>query len=525
MMRRLCAFLLIPFAVSLAQNPKMPREALVGYNAISASDLKARLSFIASPELEGRETTFRGQKVAARYIASEFQRIGLKPMGDSGTYFQHFKVEATRFGDKSSLTVITKQDSRPFLIRKDFFPFRSAPENAVSGPAVFIGYMDTKIDSSLTKGRIVVALPGRKVDATDTSLAPRFRLGFFRQFPGSIATLLIADEAGANSMEEQSAALSSALDKGTLRLPGAEQRAGRGGLGSRMLVSPRLAKEILRETGKSLSQIRQAALQDSSFLPVSLNQTTVSIEMSNTKEIKTTENVLGLLEGSDSKLKDEIVAFTAHFDHLGVTSDGVVYPGADDDGSGTVTVLELAQAFTANPIKTKRSLLFMTVVGEEKGLWGSDWYVKHPVIPLEKTIADLNTDMIGRVDEKYEALKNPNYVYVIGSDKISTQLDSVLNLSNKQSENLILDYMYNDDKDPNHFYQRSDHYNFARNGVPIVFFFTGVHADYHKPTDTIDKILFPRMERIVHLIYTTGWQIANAKAGLAKNVVSTMFSK
>ena len=204
---------------------------------------------------------------------------------------------------------------------------------------------------------------------------------------------------------------------------------------------------------------------------------------------------------------------------------GVVYPGADDDGSGTVTVLELAQAFAANPAKPRRSLLFMAVVGEEKGLWGSDWYVKHPVIPLEKTIADLNTDMIGRVDKKYDDLKNPNYVYVIGSDKISTQLDSVLKLSNKQSENLILDYTYNDDKDPEQFYRRSDHYNFARNGVPIVFFFAGVHADYHKPTDTIDKILFPRMERIVRLIYTTGWQVANAKTGLAKNVGSSMFSK
>jgi hypothetical protein len=524
-MRRLFALLLVPLTFSLAQSPKIPKEALVGYNTISANNLKAHLSFIASPELEGRETTYRGQKVAARYIASEFQRIGLKPMGDSGSYFQHFKVEATKMSDKSSLTVTSKQSSKTFLVRKDFFPFRSAPENPVSAPVVFIGYMDTKVDSNLTKGKIIVALPGRRVDATDTSIAPRFRINFFRQFPGSIATLLIADDSGPNSFDEQSVSLNSILDKGTLRLPGAEQRAGRGGSGSRLLVSPRLANELFKEAGKTLGQVRQSALLDSSFLPISLNATTVSIEASNTKEIKITENVLGILEGSDPKLKDEFVAFTAHFDHLGITGDGIVYPGADDDGSGTVTVLELAQAFSANPAKSKRSMLFMTVVGEEKGLWGSDWYVKHPVIPLEKTIADLNTDMIGRVDQKYDTLKNSNYVYVIGSDKISTQLDSVLKLSNKQSEDLILDYTYNDEKDPNNFYRRSDHYNFARNGVPIVFFFTGVHADYHRPTDTIDKILFPRMERIVRLIYTTGWQVANAKTGLAKNVSSSMFSR
>ncbi len=167
----------------------------------------------------------------------------------------------------------------------------------------------------------------------------------------------------------------------------------------------------------------------------------------------------------------------------------------------------------------------MTVVGEEKGLWGSEWYVKHPLIPLEKTVADLNTDMIGRVDKKYDDLKDPNYVYVIGSDKISTQLDSVLKVSNKVTENLTLDYTYNDDKDPNQFYRRSDHYNFARNGVPIVFFFTGVHADYHKPTDTVDKILFDRMAKIVRVIYTTGWNVANMKNPPAKNVGSTMFTK
>ena len=523
-MRRLFAVLLIPFALSFAQNPKIPNEALAGYRAISASSLSARLSFIASPELEGRETTFRGQKVAARYIASEFQSIGLKPIGDSGSYFQHFKVEATKMSDKSTITVSTKQGATPFLIRKDFFAL-SAPDNPVSAPAIFIGYMDTKVDSNLSKGKIVVALSGRKVDAKDTSVTPMRRLGLVRPFTGSIATLVIADDSGATSMEGLSARFGAMLDRGSMRVIGAEQRGGRGGFGFPTLVSPRVANELLKESGKSLGQLRQAAAQDSAFQPISLNQTTVSIDISNTKEIKTTENVLGLLEGSDPKLKDEVVVFTAHFDHLGVTGDGVVYPGADDDGSGTVTVLELAQAFAANPVKPRRSLLFMTVVGEEKGLWGSDWYVKHPVIPLEKTIADLNTDMIGRVDKKYDDLKNPNYVYVIGSDKISTQLDSVLKLSNKQSENLILDYTYNDDKDPEQFYRRSDHYNFARNGIPIVFFFAGVHADYHKPTDTIDKILFPRMERIVRLIYTTGWQVANAKAGLAKNVGSSMFSK
>jgi hypothetical protein len=521
-MGRLFAVLLIPFALAFAQNPKIPKEALVGYQAISASDLKARLSFIASPELEGRETTFRGQKVAARYIASEFQRIGLKPIGDSGTYFQHFVVEATKMTDNSTISITTKQGTIPFLLRKDFLAL-SAPGNSMIAPAIFVGHMDTKVDSNLTKGRIVVALLGRRGDSKDTNVTPRQRLGFIRPFTGSIATLLVADDTGSNSMRGLSPRIGSLLDNVAMKILGAVT-SGRRGFVFPTLISPRLANEILRESGKSLSQVRQAAAQDSAFQPISLNQTTISIEITESKEIKTTENVLGLLEGSDPILKDEIVAFTAHYDHLGILG-GVVNPGADDDGSGTVTVLELAQAFAKNPVKPKRSLLFMTVVGEEKGLLGSDWYVNHPVIPLEKTIADLNTDMIGRVDKKYEERKDSNYVYVIGSHKISTQLDSVLHLSNTLSENLVLDYTYNDDRDLNRFYSRSDHYNFAKNGVPIVFFFTGVHADYHKPTDTIDKILFPRMARIVRLIYTTGWQVANAQTGLAKNVQSSMFSK
>ena len=521
-MRRLC-LLLIPCALVLAQSPKIPKEARVGYQSINANDLSARLHFIASPELEGRETTTRGQKVAARYIASEFQRLGLKPIGDSGSYFQHFNVEVTKISDQSTLAVMTKQGTSYFTIGKDFYA-SSSLDAPVTAPVIFIGYMDTKVDSMLTKGKIVMAFPGRKEDARDTSVSPRIRLGLIRQFPGSLARIVIADESGPLSLDRQATRFETQMKRGTMAVVGGQARPGRGG-GFPTLVGPGIATAILNETGKTLSQLRIAAYQDSAFQPIVLNQATVTMDIKNSKELKTTENVVGFLEGADPKLKDEVVAFTGHFDHLGVTPEGVVYPGADDDGSGTVTVLQLAQAFTTNPVKPKRSMLFMTVVGEEKGLWGSSWYVNHPILPLEKTVADLNTDMIGRTDKKYDDLKSSNYVYVIGSDKISTQLDSILRVSNKETENLVLDYTFNDDKDPNQFYRRSDHYNFARFGVPIVFFFTGEHADYHRPTDTVDKILFDRMVRIIRVIYATGWKVANMKGGLAKNVGSSMFAK
>jgi hypothetical protein len=514
--------LLLPLSIVVAQRSRIPKEARIGYESIKANDLSARLHFIASPELEGRETTFRGQKVAARYIASEFQRLGLKPIGDDGTYFQHFPVVVTKPSDQSSITVSNAQGVKTFFFRKDYLAF-SAQDTVLSGPVLFIGYMDARPDTELVKGKIVLAFAGRAQDAHDPSVPAMRRLQLFRQFSGSIATLIIADDTGSASIEGLMTGFAALLGNGLMQPVGIPARGGFMFQGP-SIIDPRVADQILTETGKSTREMREAATAEG-YQPMLLSKTTVKIESQVSKEMKETENVMGLLEGSDPKLKGQVVVFSAHYDHLGIRSDGTVYPGADDDGSGTVTVLELAEAFVTNPVKPKRSLLFLTVTGEEKGLWGSSYYVNHPLIPLDMTVADLNTDMIGRVDTTYERLNNPNYVYIIGSDKISTQLDSLLRVSDEETENLILDYKYNSDKDPNQFYRRSDHYNFARNGVPIVFFFTGVHKDYHRPTDTVDKILFDRMTKIVRLIYCTGWNVANFKTKLVKNVESTDYSR
>jgi Zn-dependent M28 family amino/carboxypeptidase len=227
------------------------------------------------------------------------------------------------------------------------------------------------------------------------------------------------------------------------------------------------------------------------------------------------------LEGSDEKLKNECVVMTAHYDHLGLGAGGVVYNGADDDGSGTTGILALAEAFSKNESRPKRSLIFMTVAGEEKGLLGSDYYTRFPRFPLDKTIADLNIDMIGRVDEKYEKAKNPNYIYVIGSDKISKDLDQVMKSENDRTEKLTLDYTYNDENDPNRFYYRSDHYNFAKNDIPIIFFFNGVHADYHKTSDDVEKINFEKMSKVVRLTFAVAWNLSNRLEPLLKNTPSS----
>lgn len=225
------------------------------------------------------------------------------------------------------------------------------------------------------------------------------------------------------------------------------------------------------------------------------------------------DNVLGFIEGSDPKLKKEVLVLSAHYDHIGIdpkkTGDQISN-GADDNGSGTTALIMMAEAFSKakkDGHGPKRSILFLAVTGEEKGLLGSEYYSKHPIFPLENTIADVNTDMIGRVDDAHT--KNPDYVYLIGSKMLSSQLDSVCIEANDQFGHLTYDLKYNDPNDPERIYYRSDHYNFAKNGIPSVFFFSGVHADYHKVSDEVSKIDFPLLTKRAKLIYHIAWDLAN----------------
>lgn len=229
-------------------------------------------------------------------------------------------------------------------------------------------------------------------------------------------------------------------------------------------------------------------------------------------KLKDSENVLAFIEGSEKP--EEIIVISAHLDHEGI-KDGKIYNGADDDGSGTVAVLKIAEAFKMAKDAgkgPKRSILFLHVTGEEKGLLGSKYYVENPIFPLANTVTNLNIDMIGRIDDRHK--DNPNYVYLIGSDKLSTDLHNISEAVNKKYMNISLDYKYNDDNDPNRFYYRSDHYNFAKHGIPVIFYFNGTHADYHQPTDTPDRINYDLLENRSRLIFLTAWEVANRDARL-----------
>jgi len=241
-------------------------------------------------------------------------------------------------------------------------------------------------------------------------------------------------------------------------------------------------------------------------------------KLSRRGQIKDSENVLAYIKGSEKP--DEVIVISAHLDHEGMNKAGEVFNGADDDGSGTVAILEIAAAFKKaldDGNGPKRSILFLHVTGEEKGLLGSKYYTENPIFPMANTIANLNIDMIGRIDERHKG--NPKYIYLIGSDKLSTELREVSEAVNKKYMNIELDYKYNDENDPNRFYYRSDHYNFAKNNVPIIFYFNGTHVDYHKKTDTPDKINYEQLENRTRLVFYTAWEVANREGTIVADKV------
>jgi Zn-dependent M28 family amino/carboxypeptidase len=511
---------LLAFALTIAtlQAQSFDPAAQTGYASINGEDLKAHVYVLASDSLEGRETAEPGQRMAAAYIASHFKRIGLKPLGTDGSYLQPFEVEVTKVDPLRSHMVVNASEAWNQPWGQGFLSM-SMKDTSVTASVVIVGYTDTRIAPELRSkvaGRIVLSLLGTRQQASDTSAnAPMQRIFSARRDSGVVVSLSIADDTGRTSFARIYEMLAGfGMDKGQMRLKGAAPGTRMAQQQVRGLVSAEVADRMLRAAGMNLAELRARAAREADFRPVFLDQVSVTVDNVIIRETRTSENVAGLLEGSDPTLKNEVIVFTGHYDHVGKTKSGIIYYGADDDASGTAAVMELAEAFVANPVRPKRSLLFMTVSGEEKGLLGSTYYVEHPLWPLSSTVANLNSDMLGRMDTKYEPKNDPNYVYVIGSDKISPELDSLLRSANDRSAKLQLDYTYNDENDPNQFYRRSDHYNFAKNGIPVVFFFTGTHADYHQPTDTPNKLLYDRMASITRLIYATGWSVAQKTGGL-----------
>ncbi len=500
--------------VQVTAKTPIPDAAKYGYHAISARNMEAFLKFIASDELEGRNTGDRGLNIAAKFLESQYTIAGLTPVPGHDSMLQSFDVIETRTKESSSLSIRSGKQDTTFQLYGDFV-ILSRHSKSMSGsyPIVFAGfgykndadnYDDFKgLD---LKGKIVIV-----IDSTPEWAAleekPKGLRRKMRTLRRSKAEW--AETAGAAALLHMSADMKESRIKLIKRIYARPGQMLESSLESipQFLVNENLAKALFQNK-TTLEALTSQVLDNPHAMQFALPETQIAFNLEIDAVAKTTQNVVAYLQGSDSELKHEAVVLGAHYDHVGINAEGEIYNGADDDGSGTVGILEIARAFAGNKKRPKRSLVFVSHTGEEKGLLGSKYYTSHPQVPLENTIAQLNIDMIGR--------NETNSVYIIGSNYLSKELHQINEAANSNVD-LNLDYKYNDREDPNRFYYRSDHYNYAKHGIPVIFFFSGTHKDYHKPTDTVEKIDFLKMQKITRLVYLTAWKVANLDHDLSKD--------
>jgi len=495
-------------------NPSPDVAAQLG-EKITGDIISRHLHVLASDAFEGRETGTPGNARAATYIADQFHAMGIPPIPSIDGYFQDVMFSQVSLADASlRINGTPYAHLRDFIISAETIP--GGKMSYTGGEIVFLGYgIDDPAYSDYNgqsiQGKAILIYKGEPVrdDGTSWITGNETLSGWSKGVEsklraaashGVAMVFIIEDQFRERARRERMFALVGEMVMGVPAV-------GSEGLAPHVLISSSIATTLLGKKSDKVIKARDKIRQKGKPKSVRLK---VATEVSGERKVNTTPgvNVLGYIEGTDPVLKHELVVLSAHYDHLGKRGDEI-YNGADDNGSGTSAVLAIANAFAEAKKQTigpRRSVLCMLVTGEEKGLLGSEYYTAFPVFPLANTIADVNIDMIGRVDDKHD---NPNYTYVIGADRMSSELHTINEEVNTRYTHLDLDYTYNAVNDPNRFYYRSDHYNFAKNGVPAIFFFSGVHEDYHRPTDTVDKIMFDKAASIARLAFHTAWELAN----------------
>lgn len=473
-----CAMLMLSLAGSMMQPARAgaqsavlePTNAAAAAATIDADDLRSRLGIIADDSMRGRATPSPELRKTAEYVAAQFESFGLRP-GNGDSWFQEYPLTTLRAGPQSAhrVAITGPNDSWQLEFGTDYFVSYQA-RTAEGGGDLH-----------------VVTVGDEGADVSGKTVAMRVTMNNLQQvFGGGLASMMEGEPAGILLSLD-------VPDDFMARLRG-------------FLSSERMQVGEPAETSVPVVFLVQSRLPAQLAAVLSGEESadgwSAQLRTEAVVNTETAPNTIGILEGSDSELRDEFVMFTAHMDHIGVSS-GVegdsINNGADDDGSGTVTVIELAQAFAALDMRPRRSLVFMTVSGEERGLLGSQWYTEHPTVPLEQTIASLNIDMIGRNWQ--------DTIVAIGKEESSLgPLVESIAAAHPELNMEVIDDLWPEES----FYTRSDHYNFARNGVPILFFFNGVHEDYHQESDEVDKIGYDKMARIGRLIFFLGLELANA---------------
>jgi len=470
----------------------------IEYSAsLDAGRLARHIATIASDSLKGRLIGEEGHQKAAEYIKDQFKRNGLSDPAQD--YMQSFRIVKSYWND-----IYMKYGGREFRNLQDGIIYLGS-KNIPAETSFTMNFMGNAIEQDMVGSQSMIYF--------NTPYWISLRREYSENLNNSFSVII--DNTHTRNFDSVACLLNKPFETAEYFFP-ENGKAPDEDCASAFIVSERVASSVFNMkvgkirrigsySGRGIKKVR-------GFAPVEL---TVKAERRyDTLEIS---NILGFIEGGDKK--DEAVVLSAHYDHLGV-KDNKVFPGADDNASGVAALLEIARIFQQAKNEgygPRRSLLFIAFTGEEKGLFGSDHYVRNPAVPLKNTIANLNIDMIGRVDAANA--DNPDYVYLIGSDKLSADLHKLSEEVNEKYSGLRLDYAYNSDDDPNRFYYRSDHYHFARHNIPVIFYFNGVHEDYHQPSDTVDKIDFSALEKRARLIFFTAWELANADQKPAVNGV------
>jgi len=495
---------------------------------ITVDLLYQHLSVLASDSLMGRGTGQEGKQMAADYLANHLAKYGYPELDGFPGFSQHFELHATAIREVNY--TLTKQGDPQ--IHWQATASRGVPteifnifgnEQSLSGQVVFggLGLMNESGEINHLKNLDVtgkwVMIFGNLTDEMnnidDELLDQRVMSLLFRQRARGV---LVVNHIDQDEFELESYNMSQIIGNPSgIRLP---DGGGRGGFSVGVKsISPNIALQMLNlESQHQLFDLYEKVV--SNYATYVGFETKYSLNVDTKREdiVIPSVNVMGFLEGCHEELKHELVVISAHYDHMGLgtpdSTGDMIYNGADDNGSGTVTTLALADVLMQARNQGNcldRSVLFLFVAAEEHGLLGSRYYSDHPVFPIENTVANFNLDMFGRIDYDYEGT-DQDYVYIIGASIISSTLDSLLHVANERTVQIKLDMRYNDLDDRNQFYRRSDHWNFGRLGVPFIFFFSGLHDDYHEPSDTVDKIAFELLEKRARLILATLVEVANA---------------
>lgn len=481
--------------------------------SITSEDLSHHLHILASDKYEGREAGTRANDLAAGYIANHFKSLGLPAIGMENSFYQGVAFNRTSWSENS-----ININGNAYKHLWDYLAFANINDhipNFKTEEVIFLGfgiddpnYSDYK--GNKVNGKVIMINKGepfsedsisyvsgtKKASSWSSDLMMKLRVA---QSHGVKMVLIIENDITDFLGKNRRFMVSPSLELGDGRIINREYA-------NHIYISTSMARDIIGDKEKKIKKWREKNRKKGKACDIKLKPE-IYIDMKKDVSVIKGYNVLGYIEGSDKK--DEVVIVSAHFDHLGKRGNDI-YNGADDNASGTCTVLEMAEAMTLAKNEgngPRRSVLFLLVTGEEKGLLGSRYYTENPIFDLENTVANVNVDMVGRTDEKYT--DNPHYIYVIGSDRLSSDLHWINEDMNQKYSQLILDYRYNSVRDPNRYYFRSDHYNFAKKDIPAIFYFSGTHEDYHRTSDTAEKILYNKMELVGKHIFHVTWELAN----------------